>query len=228
MSIIITIDGPVGSGKSTAAKLLARRKGYACLDTGAMYRAIGWKAHITKIDLNEENLESLCANTRLELKLSDGEQRVFIDEKDIAGEIRTPDVSAMASAVSRFASVRRHLVRIQREIGLKWAEDYGGVVVEGRDIGTVVFPDATVKFFLEADIVERGRRRWKELTENGVGITLEETIDRVKKRDAADSERSIDPLRKADDAIVINTTGLAVDEVVEKILSYIKILNSKH
>lgn len=222
--MIIAIDGPVGSGKSTAAKLLAKRAGYAYLDTGAMYRAIGWKAYTSGVPLNDGALEKLCAGASLEIELTDERQKVFVDGKEITAEIRTPEVSKMASIVSRFAPVRHHLVRLQRDIGLKWAGQYGGVVVEGRDIGTVVFPDTPFKFYLDADIMERGRRRWKELRDKGVEIDLEETIKRVMKRDENDRGRSLDPLRKADDAIVIDTTGLALEEVVEKIT---QIINQK-
>lgn len=220
--VIIAIDGPVGSGKSTAAKLLAKRAGYAYLDTGAMYRAIGWKVHTSGVPLDDEALEKLCANTSLEIELADDRQKVFVDGKEITAEIRTPAVSRMASIVSRFAPVRHHLVRLQRDIGLKWAGQYGGVVMEGRDIGTVVFPDTPFKFYLDADVRERGKRRWKELRDKGVEVDLEETVQGVMKRDENDLRRSLDPLRKADDASVIDTTYLSLDEVVEEMLKEIR------
>ncbi len=219
---IIAIDGPVGSGKSTVARLLARRSGYACLDTGAMYRAMGWKAYTTGAPLNEEDLERLCVNTKLEIELTNDKQRIVIDGKDITAEIRTPEISKMASVVSRFASVRVYLVRLQRDIGLDWAGRYGGVIVEGRDIGTVVFPDAPVKFYLDADIQERGRRRWEELRGKGLEVDLDETTKGIIKRDESDKGRSVDPLRKADDAIVIDTTGLALKDVVERMMKEIQ------
>lgn len=217
--LIIAIDGPVGSGKSTAARLLAKRAGYAYLDTGAMYRAIGWKAYTSGVSLDDEALGKLCADTSLEIELTDDRQKVFVDGKEITAEIRTPEVGRMASIVSRFPPVRHHLVRLQRDIGLKWAGQYGGVVMEGRDIGTVVFPDTSFKFYLDADIMERGRRRWKELRDKGVEVDLEETVQGVMKRDENDRGRSLDPLKKADDAIVIDTTHLSIEEVVERMLS---------
>lgn len=221
---IIAIDGPVGSGKSTVARLLAGKIGYAYLDTGAMYRAIGWKAYTTGVSLNEEDLERLCADTRLDMELTGGKQRVVVDGKDVTAEIRTPEISRMSSVVSGFASVRNHLVRLQRDIGLNWAGQYGGVVVEGRDIGSVVFPDASVKFYLDADLMERGRRRWKELRDMGVEVDLDETIKGIMKRDERDAGRSIDPLKRADDAIVIDTTRLTFEDVVEEML---KVVNQK-
>ncbi len=218
---IITIDGPVGAGKSTVARALARRLGYAYLDTGAMYRAIGWKVSVNGIESNDANLELLCSNTRLEVRLTDNLQKIIVDGKEITEEIRTPEMSRMASIVSSYGPVRRYLVKLQRETGLVWAKQYGGVVVEGRDMGTVVFPDSAFKFYLDADISERGKRRWKELRDKGLDVDLSETIKRIKDRDDNDQGRSIDPLKKADDARVIDTTGLSLDEVVEKLVSEI-------
>ncbi|MDD5434637.1 MAG: (d)CMP kinase, partial [Nitrospira sp.] len=137
-NLIIAIDGPVGSGKSTVARNLAKQAGFAYLDTGAMYRAIGWKAYTSKINLTNEDLDRLCSETQLDMELENGHLKVSVDGKDVSSEIRTPEISRMASVVSAFASVRIHLVRMQREIGQSWAKRYGGVVVEGRDIGTVV------------------------------------------------------------------------------------------
>ncbi|MBI5193381.1 MAG: (d)CMP kinase [Nitrospirae bacterium] len=232
---IIAIDGPVGSGKSTIARLVAKTAGFAYLDTGAMYRAIGWKVYSRNPPplnplprgegkpwaFSDESFDKICATIQLDMELVDGHLRVIVDGKDISEEIRTPEISRMASAVSVFASVRKYLVRMQREIGLSWAKKYGGVVVEGRDIGTVVFPDTPFKFYLDADINERGKRRWKELQDKGANVTLEETVKEVISRDENDKNREIDPLRRAKDAIVIDTTGLSIEEVVEKILSII-------
>ena len=222
--MIIAVDGPVGAGKSTAARLLAKRMGYAYLDTGATYRAIGWKAHAEGTglnELNEESLARLCAHTRIEIELTHDRQRIVVDGKDVTAEIRTPAMSRMASAVAGFAPVRSHLVRMQRQTGLNLEGRYGGVVVEGRDIGTVVFPDAPVKFYMDADIAERGRRRWEELKGKGLEVDLPEIIKGIMKRDEYDKGRSVDPLRKAPDAIVIDTTGLALEEVVERMLKKI-------
>lgn len=224
---IITIDGPVGAGKSTVARALARRLGYAYLDTGAMYRAIGWKASVTGIECNDGDMEKLCANTALEVTLSENLQRVFVDGKEVTADIRTPEMSRMASVVSVYGPVRRHLVKLQRETGLAWARQYGGVVVEGRDMGTVVFPDSAFKFYLDADIEERGKRRWKELKDKGMDADLHETIKRIEERDANDQGRSLDPLRRAEDARVLDTTGLSLDEVIEKLVSEITGVKNK-
>ncbi|MBI5755769.1 MAG: (d)CMP kinase [Nitrospirae bacterium] len=219
---IIAIDGPVGAGKSTIAKLLAGRLGYAYIDTGAMYRAIGWKAYTTEAPISEGSLEKLCDSTRLDIELTDSQQRVIVDGKDITDEIRTPEISRMSSVVSAYASVRRYLVKLQRDTGISWAKRYGGVIAEGRDMGTVVFPDAAFKFYLDADIVERGKRRWKELQDKGMEAELSETVKGIEERDANDKGREIDPLRKAEGAIIIDTTGLSVEEVVEEMLRKIK------
>ncbi len=222
--MIIAVDGPVGAGKSTAARFLAKKMDYAYLDTGATYRAIGWKAHAEGTglnELNEENLARLCTHTRIEIELAHDSQRIVVDGKDVTAEIRTPEMSRMASAVAGFVSVRSYLVRMQRQTGLNLEGQYGGVVVEGRDIGTVVFPDAPVKFYMDADIAERGRRRWEELKDKGLEVDLHEIIKGIMKRDEDDKGRSVDPLRKAPDAIVIDTTGLALEEVVERMLKEI-------
>ncbi len=219
--MIIAVDGPGGAGKSTATRLLAKRMGYAYLDTGATYRAIGWKAHAEGTGLHEEALAGLCARTTVEIELTHDSQKIIVDRKDVTAEIRTPEMSRMASAVAGFASVRSHLVRMQRQTGIKLEGQYGGVVVEGRDIGTAVFPDAPVKFYMDADIAERGRRRWEELKGRGLEADLHEIIKAIRKRDDDDKGRSVDPLRKAPDAVVIDTTGLALEEVVERMLKEI-------
>ena len=147
---------------------------------------------------------------------------IYVDGKDITPEIRTPEMSRLSSIVSAYGPVRRYLVKLQREAGLIWARQYGGVVVEGRDMGTVVFQDAMFKFFLDADIAERGKRRWKELIAKGIEVELTETIKNIEERDANDKGRSIAPLKKAEDAKVIDTTGLGLDEVVDRIFRIIK------
>lgn len=212
----------MGAGKSTVARALAKRLGYAYLDTGAMYRAIGWKANAAGIECNKENMEKLCENTTLEVTLSEGEQVIIVDGMDITAEIRTPEMSRMSSIVSAYGPVRQYLLKLQREAGSRWAKKYGGVVVEGRDMGTIVFPDARFKFFIDADISERGRRRWKELREKGIDVELTETIQKIEERDSNDKGRSLAPLKKAEDAAEIDTTGLGLDEVVDNICRIIQ------
>ena len=209
--IIIAIDGPSGAGKSTVSKLLADELGYIYIDTGAMYRAIGWKAVKEGVEPKEgQALKALCARTEVTLKRDGAGLRVYVDGIDVTGLIRTPEMSMMASAVSAQPCVRERLLELQRGMGRG-----GGVVLEGRDIGTVVFPDAEAKFFLVADVEERARRRYEELKAKGEAVELDRTLEEVKKRDHDDSSRDIAPLRKADDAVVVDTTGMRVREVVD-------------
>lgn len=215
---IIAIDGPSGAGKSTAAKLLSKRLGYVYVDTGAMYRAIAWKAKENNIDSKDEaQLEGMCNKTDIKIRLVDGEQKVYVDGKDVSSFIRTPEIGMMSSNVSSVPCVRKRLLEMQRQFGKE-----GGAVIEGRDIGTVVFPDAEVKFFLSAADEERGRRRYIELKEKGHDISLKDTTEDIKKRDYNDSQRNIAPLCAAADAIVIDSTGLDAEGVVKKMLDEIK------
>jgi CMP/dCMP kinase len=208
--IIVAIDGPSGAGKSTVGKRLASELGYLYIDTGAMYRALGWKALKEGLDLKEgKALRDFCARTEVELKRDGEGLRVFVDGNDISGLIRTPEMSMAASAISAQPCVRERLLELQRAMGRQ-----GGVVLEGRDIGTVVFPEAHAKFFLDAAVEERARRRWLELTGKGNAVTLEQTIEEVKARDYNDSTRDIAPLKKADDAIVVDSSGIGIDQVV--------------
>ncbi|MBI5696102.1 MAG: (d)CMP kinase [Nitrospirae bacterium] len=208
--IIVAIDGPSGAGKSTVSKRLADELGYVYIDTGAMYRAIGWKAvKLGVLPKEGPELAALCANTEVRLGLVDGEPKVYVDGEDVTGLIRTPEMSMTASAVSAQPSVRARLLELQRDMGRG-----GGVVLEGRDIGTVVFPDAGIKFFLVADVAERARRRYEELKAKGVDVDLAKTLEEVEKRDYDDSSRGIAPLVKADDALVVDTTKMTIDEVV--------------
>jgi cytidylate kinase len=208
--IIVAIDGPSGAGKSTVGKRLASELGYLYIDTGAMYRALGWKALKEGLDLKEgKALQDFCARTEVELKRDGEGLRVILDGNDVSGLIRTPEMSMAASTISAQPCVRERLLELQRAMGRQ-----GGVVLEGRDIGTVVFPDAHAKFFLDAAVEERARRRWLELTDKGNAVTLEQTIEDVKSRDYNDSTRDIAPLKKADDAIVVDSSGIGIDQVV--------------
>lgn len=216
--IIVAIDGPAGAGKSTVAKRLAKKLGYTYMDTGAMYRAFALKAARDGIDLEKEDaLRAALARTNIELHEDPGGPRVILDGRDVAGEIRTPELSQAASKVSALKPVRERMVELQRAMGAR-----GGIVAEGRDIGTVVFPGAEVKVFLTAGSDERARRRFAELKGNGKGVTLEETVAEMEQRDRRDREREHAPLRQADDAIAIDSTGMTVDEVVERIMKEIK------
>jgi cytidylate kinase len=216
--LIIAIDGPSGAGKSTTARRLAERLGYVYIDTGAMYRAVGWKAVQEKIDpADEEMLADLCRRTEVSISRSDGEPKISVDGRDVSGEIRTPEMGMMASAVSRSASVRARLLTLQRELGKS-----GGVVMDGRDIGTVVFPDADVKFFLDANADERGLRRYRELKAKGADVDPERITREIRDRDRQDSGRSLAPLRRADDALLIDSSSLDINEVLERMLSEIE------
>lgn len=216
--LVIAIDGPVAAGKSTVARRLARELGYIYLDTGAMYRAVAWKLKTAGVEPDDEKeLRRVLGEIKIELKDTDGDLRVFLDGAEITEEIRTPEISQRASLVSTFRAVRERMVELQRAIGRD-----GGVVAEGRDIGTVVFPQADVKIYLDASPGERARRRFAELKSKGHEIPLEQTLREMEERDRRDRERELAPLSKAQDAIVIDSTGLGVDRVVERIMQEIK------
>lgn len=208
--LVIAVDGPSGAGKSTISKALSRRLGYLEIDTGAMYRAMAWLARETDLDLNDPDaVRNFSATADVALELQNGATRVLANGRDVTAEIRTPEVSMLTSRISALEPVRAAMLSLQRKMG-----EQGGVVLDGRDIGTVVFPDAELKFFLSASPEERGRRRFLELQAQGVQTSLQETIQEVMLRDRQDSERAIAPLRRADDAILIDSTGQTVDEVV--------------
>ncbi len=209
--LVIAVDGPSGAGKSTAARLLAERLGYIYIDTGAMYRAIGWKARREELDPDDErSMTELCERTDVTIKRDNSDPRVYVDGTDVSGDIRTPEMGMMASAVSKSPAVRARLLTLQRELGSS-----GGVVMDGRDIGTVVFPAADVKFYLDASPEERGRRRYLELKAKGQDVDLAGMTEEIIKRDRQDSGRSLAPLKKADDAVFIDSSGMSVDQVLE-------------
>jgi cytidylate kinase len=212
--LVIAIDGPSGAGKSTVSRLLAQRLGYLQIDTGAMYRAVACLLLQAGIDPDDGNaVEGLCRTVDIRLEQADGQQRVFANERDVTDLIRTPEMSLMTSRVSTLRPVRDAMLLAQRRMGVR-----GGVVLEGRDIGTVVFPDADVKFFLSASAAERGRRRWLELLAKGEQVTLEETVQAVENRDRQDSQRDLAPLRQAADAIAIDSSVRTIDEVLDSML----------
>lgn len=213
-ALTIAIDGPSGAGKSTLSRLVARQLGYANLDTGAMYRSVALAAHRRGIDLADEvALGELAGHLEIRFVPTGETERVLLDGEDVTEAIRTPENSLRTSRVAACPGVRRALVALQRKLGAQ-----GGVVLEGRDIGTVVFPDAEVKFFLVATSHERGLRRWRELREKGQAVDLRQTISEVEERDRADRQREHAPLIQAEDAVVLDTTGLGIDAVLEQML----------
>lgn len=216
--LIIAIDGPSGAGKSTLSKLLAQRLDYIHLDTGAMYRCVALAAMTQEIDPgDQERLGTLAQQLRIEFVHTLTGDLVLLDGRDVTTAIRTPEVSLLTSKVSAAPQVRGALVALQRRLG-----ESGGVVLEGRDIGTVVFPRAQVKFFLSATAAERGQRRYDELNAKGVKVSLPQTISEVIARDLADSEREHAPLLQAADAVVIDSTNLTIDEVLALMVDVVR------
>ncbi|WP_346354310.1 (d)CMP kinase [Azotosporobacter soli] len=210
----IAIDGPAGAGKSTIARLVAAALQYIYIDTGAMYRAVAWKVQAEKIALtNEARIISLVEKLSLRLTSIDGKTRVFADGNDISETIRNPEISRLVPVVAAIAGVRKILLAMQQEMA-----ECGGVVMDGRDIGTAVLPNAEIKIFLTASIEERAKRRWLELTNNGFTCSLEELMQEIAARDKQDYERETAPLRQAEDAVLIDTTGLTIKEVTAAIL----------
>jgi cytidylate kinase len=213
--LVIAIDGPSGAGKSTIARMLARRLGYIYIDTGALYRAIGWQAKKEGIDPSDEAaLQQLCSRTDVTIKHDPSVQRVLVNGVDVTGEIRTPEMGMMASAVSKSPAVRARLLTLQRDLGAS-----GGVVMDGRDIGTVVFPGAEVKIYLDASAEERGRRRWQELKDKGMDVDRAVITAEIRARDLQDSSRDIAPLKRAPDARYVDSSSMTIDEVVASMLS---------
>ncbi len=217
--LIIAIDGPSGAGKSTIAKILADRLGYLYLDTGAMYRTVALKVKESGISIDDENaLADVCRKVNISFQRSgDGGYRVFANSEDVSDAIRTPEISMLTSRISATKAVRDILLQLQRRMGLS-----GGVVLEGRDIGTVVFPDADIKFFLSASAEERGKRRFLELSARGEATTLERTIAEVVQRDVQDEQREHSPLRRAREAVDIDTTSLSIEEVLSRMEDMVK------
>jgi CMP/dCMP kinase len=213
--IIIAIDGPAASGKSTTARRVAGRLGYLYIDTGAMYRAVTLRVLNEKIDpLNGVEVSRVAENVHVRLETDHSSLKVFLDEKDVTREIRFPEVTAAASAVSSIPLVREVMVREQRSMGRE-----KGVVLDGRDIGTVVFPQAELKIYMVANPRVRAERRAKELREQGIPVDLEKLENEISIRDEKDSTRQMSPLRKADDAVELDTSCLSIDEQVEFVVS---------
>jgi cytidylate kinase len=211
---IITIDGPAGAGKSTVARLLANRLGFRLLDTGGMYRAVAWS--VRQAGIAGDDVAAITEHVRsLELTIDD--ERFFVNGRDVTGEIRTPEIGALTSQITALAPVRDKVTPLQRALAAP-----GGVVLEGRDTGTVVCPDAEVKFFLDASVETRARRRQAELGAMGRTVTLDAVRTEIVVRDAQDRTRALAPLRKADDAIALDTSGRSADEVVELMIDAVE------
>lgn len=215
--LIIAIDGPAGAGKSTVAKLVAQKLNYIYIDTGAMYRAVAWQVLHKGVEPSNEVIAGLARSLDLKLTYVDGKTRVTVDGQDISEAIRTPEVSRLVPKVAQVPELREVMLKLQQEMASQ-----GGVVMDGRDIGTKVLPNAEIKIFLTASIAERAKRRWQELTAKGYTIDLTELEKEIASRDKEDSEREVAPLVSAPDAVWIDTTNLSIADTVETILNLCK------
>jgi CMP/dCMP kinase len=216
---VITLDGPAGAGKSTVAKELARKLCYTYLDTGALYRALAYKMVQEGVSSEDtEKFNEFCHRTRIKLENTECKMRVFVDDEEVTDKIRTEKIGSIASRVSAIPIVREILFHVQRDAGKD-----GSIIAEGRDMGTVIFPDAEFKFFLEADVDERVRRRCRELLEKGDPTEYEQIEDDLINRDKQDRERKISPLIPSDNAVVIDSTHMTVSDVVGKIISIVRL-----
>ena len=217
--LIITIDGPAASGKSTVARLLAQKLGASFLDTGAMYRAVTLAAMRAGIDLSDkQKLLEITQSSEFQFSIHTGKMTVHLDNIDVTEQIRSPEVTANARYVAAAPSVRERLVRMQRQ----FAADRHKIVTEGRDQGTVAFSDADIKFYLTGDLAERARRRQAELQEKGESESLEQIQMAIEERDKSDESRAVGPLKPAEDAIIVETTNMSIEQVVEKLAGYVK------
>ena len=209
--LTIAIDGPAGAGKSTIAKLLAKKLNILFFSTGAIYRAFALKCLNLDLDPKDEKVaENICKNTTIDVMYQNGEQHTILDDKDVSLFLHTDKVSEYASLISKHKAIRECCVTIQREIAKKQS-----IIVDGRDIGTVVLKDANFKFYLDAKLEERAKRRFNDLSKNNKNISFEEVLNDMKQRDLEDTTRKISPLKVADDAIVVDSTNMNIDEVVE-------------
>lgn len=221
--LVIAIDGPSASGKSTTAKLVAHRLGYTYIDSGAMYRAVTLAAIRAGIDPADASaVEELAAGLVIRFRCNeDGSLQTLLNGEDVSGEIRTPEVTSLVSQVSTYAGVRNAMVELQRAMSRE-----GGVVLDGRDIGTVVFPNADVKVFMVADIGARASRRREDMVVMGEALTVETIAEDLERRDYLDSHREISPLRKAEDAVQIDTSGVTIEQQVEQVLDLVRAIQN--
>ena len=215
--IVVAIDGPAGAGKSTIAKLVAEKLGYAYIDTGAMYRSVAWKFLQTGKDFDEDLISTLAKTMVIEFKPEASVNRVFVDGAEVTEAIRSAEVTANVSRVAAIGAVREAMVAQQRRMG-----ESGGVLMDGRDIGTVVFPNAQLKIFLTASVEERALRRYKELMAKGQDVDLAQLKEDIASRDKQDSERAISPLRQAEDALLLDTSHMNIEQVTAKILHLVE------
>lgn len=215
--IVVAIDGPAGAGKSTIAKLAAEKLGYAYIDTGAMYRSVAWKFLQSGAAFDEAFISRLSQTMLIEFKPEAKINRVFVDGTEVTDAIRSAEVTAIVSKVAAIGDVREAMVDQQRRMG-----EAGGVLMDGRDIGTVVFPNAQLKIFLTASVQERAMRRYKELLAKGEQVELAQLQQDIASRDKQDSERAISPLRQAEDALLLDTSDMDISQVTEKILQLVQ------
>lgn len=215
--IVVAIDGPAGAGKSTIAKLVAENLGYAYIDTGAMYRSVAWKFLQTGKAFEEAFISQLAQTMVIEFKPEASVNRVFVDGVEVTAAIRSTEVTAIVSKVAAIGAVREAMVAQQRRMG-----EAGGVLMDGRDIGTVVFPNAQLKVFLTASVEERALRRYKELVAKGEKVDLAQLQKDIASRDKQDSDRAISPLRQAEDALLLDTSDMNIEQVTDKILQLVQ------
>ena len=211
--LVVAIDGPAGAGKSTVAQLAAKELGYTYIDTGAMYRAVAWKVLQQGGEVTDEKILAVVSDIDVDLSYENGKTTVRVDGQAVTSEIRTPEVSHIVSKVAALGPVREKMVDLQRKMA-----ERGGVLMDGRDIATNVLPGADVKIYLTASIAERANRRYKELREKGLAVDLADIEHDIAARDKADMEREISPLVQADDATLLDTTGMTIPEVVARII----------
>lgn len=215
--IVVAIDGPAGAGKSTIAKMVAEKIGYAYIDTGAMYRSVAWKFLQTGKAFDEDYISMLANTMVIMFKPEERVNRVFVDDVEVTEAIRSAEVTALVSRVATIGAVREAMVDQQRRMG-----ESGGVLMDGRDIGTVVFPNAQLKVFLTATVDERAMRRYKELVAKGQQVDLEQLKADIASRDKQDSERAISPLRQAEDAVYLDSSDMSIDQVAAYIKNLVK------